>query len=180
MIGLFQENGPCQFYNGASTPSINKNSFNTYANMFVKTNPVYTFDTYIDSVIGSMSINPSELVSHTAITVLPILPGPQLPRRMCGHSSKPSTSNSRSTKAVTSASSPNRMEDTTVQHSRITSSPKTAKLRAVQSVARRSISSLWASIMAGMTPSSSIRRISTTHTTTPTSKALDCHFASCY
>lgn len=28
MIGLFQENGPCQFYNGASSPSINPYSFN--------------------------------------------------------------------------------------------------------------------------------------------------------
>ncbi|KAG9246480.1 carboxypeptidase-like protein S1 [Calycina marina] len=41
MIGLFQENGPCQFYNGASTPSINKYSFNEYANML-----------YIDQPIG--------------------------------------------------------------------------------------------------------------------------------
>ena len=32
MIGLFQENGPCQFYNGASTPSLNPYSFNNYAN----------------------------------------------------------------------------------------------------------------------------------------------------
>ena len=29
-IGLFQENGPCHFVNGASTPSLNAYSFNTY------------------------------------------------------------------------------------------------------------------------------------------------------
>lgn len=28
--GLFQENGPCQFYNSASTPSINPYSWNTH------------------------------------------------------------------------------------------------------------------------------------------------------
>ena len=32
MIGLFQENGPCNFVNGASTPSLNPYSFNNYAN----------------------------------------------------------------------------------------------------------------------------------------------------
>ena len=41
MIGLFQENGPCHFVNGASTPSNNTNSFNNYANML-----------YIDQPIG--------------------------------------------------------------------------------------------------------------------------------
>ncbi|GAM88844.1 hypothetical protein ANO11243_068780 [Dothideomycetidae sp. 11243] len=33
LIGLFQENGPCHFVNGASTPSLNPYSWNTYANM---------------------------------------------------------------------------------------------------------------------------------------------------
>ena len=41
MIGLFQENGPCHFVNGASTPTLNPNSFNNYANML-----------YIDQPIG--------------------------------------------------------------------------------------------------------------------------------
>ncbi|KAF2156758.1 carboxypeptidase-like protein S1 [Myriangium duriaei CBS 260.36] len=41
MIGLFQENGPCHFVNGASTPSLNPYSWNTYANML-----------YIDQPIG--------------------------------------------------------------------------------------------------------------------------------
>ncbi|MCJ1452027.1 hypothetical protein MMC28_002367 [Mycoblastus sanguinarius] len=40
MIGLFQENGPCQFYNGASTPSINPYSFNSYANMLYVDQPI--------------------------------------------------------------------------------------------------------------------------------------------
>jgi carboxypeptidase C (cathepsin A) len=33
MIGLFEENGPCQFYSGSSTPSLNPYSWNEYANM---------------------------------------------------------------------------------------------------------------------------------------------------
>lgn len=33
MIGLFQENGPCRFENGASEPSLNPYSWNEYANM---------------------------------------------------------------------------------------------------------------------------------------------------
>ena len=41
MIGLFQENGPCHFENGASEPSLNPNSWNNYANML-----------YIDQPIG--------------------------------------------------------------------------------------------------------------------------------
>lgn len=44
MVGLFQENGPCQFYNGASTPSLNKNSWNTYANMLYIDQPVGMFN----------------------------------------------------------------------------------------------------------------------------------------
>ncbi|KAL5366569.1 Alpha/Beta hydrolase protein [Aspergillus floccosus] len=40
MIGLFQENGPCHFVNGASTPSLNKNSWNTYANMLYVDQPI--------------------------------------------------------------------------------------------------------------------------------------------
>ena len=49
MIGLFQENGPCQFYNGASTPSLNKYSFNTYANMLYVDQPVgeYNMERYL-------------------------------------------------------------------------------------------------------------------------------------
>ncbi|RKL05286.1 Carboxypeptidase S1 [Fusarium oxysporum] len=34
MIGLFQENGPCTFNNGGSKPTLNPNSWNTFANMF--------------------------------------------------------------------------------------------------------------------------------------------------
>lgn len=41
MIGLFQENGPCHFVNGESTPSLNPYSWNNYANML-----------YIDQPIG--------------------------------------------------------------------------------------------------------------------------------
>lgn len=41
MIGLFQENGPCHFVNGASTPSLNPYSWNNNVNML-----------YIDQPIG--------------------------------------------------------------------------------------------------------------------------------
>ncbi|KAF4231793.1 hypothetical protein CNMCM6457_005092 [Aspergillus fumigatiaffinis] len=41
MIGLFQENGPCHFVDGQDTPSLNKYSWNNYANML-----------YIDQPIG--------------------------------------------------------------------------------------------------------------------------------
>jgi carboxypeptidase C (cathepsin A) len=33
MIGLFQENGPCTFNGGGSTPTLNPYSWNTFANM---------------------------------------------------------------------------------------------------------------------------------------------------
>ena len=42
MIGLFQENGPCHFVNGASTPSLNQFSFNEYANMLYVDQPIGT------------------------------------------------------------------------------------------------------------------------------------------
>ncbi|GME26731.1 carboxypeptidase s1 [Neofusicoccum parvum] len=41
MIGLFQENGPCHFVDGATEPSLNEYSWNSYANML-----------YIDQPIG--------------------------------------------------------------------------------------------------------------------------------
>lgn len=41
MIGLFQENGPCHFEDGADEPTLNPNSWNNYANML-----------YIDQPIG--------------------------------------------------------------------------------------------------------------------------------
>lgn len=43
MIGLFQENGPCQFYNGSSEPSLNKYSFNTNVNMLYVDQPIGSF-----------------------------------------------------------------------------------------------------------------------------------------
>lgn len=42
MIGLFQENGPCHFVNGASTPSLNPYSFNEFANMLYVDQPIGT------------------------------------------------------------------------------------------------------------------------------------------
>lgn len=40
MIGLFQENGPCHFANGESTPSLNEYSWNNYANMLYVDQPI--------------------------------------------------------------------------------------------------------------------------------------------
>jgi carboxypeptidase C (cathepsin A) len=43
MIGLFQENGPCHFVNGASTPSLNPYSFNTYGKWIGQYIPVAVY-----------------------------------------------------------------------------------------------------------------------------------------
>lgn len=55
MIGLFQENGPCHFVNGESTPSLNQYSWNNYANML-----------YIDQPIGTGFSYGTDDVSSTA------------------------------------------------------------------------------------------------------------------
>jgi carboxypeptidase C (cathepsin A) len=55
MIGLFQENGPCQFVNGASSPSLNSYSWNNNVNMI-----------YIDQPFGTgFSYGPSDAVDGT-------------------------------------------------------------------------------------------------------------------
>lgn len=53
MIGLFQENGPCHFVNGASTPSLNPYSFNSYANMLYIDQPIGTGFSYGDDPVTS-------------------------------------------------------------------------------------------------------------------------------
>ncbi|KAM3070492.1 hypothetical protein ACMFMG_010315 [Clarireedia jacksonii] len=59
MIGLFQENGPCQFYNGASTPSLNPYSFNEYANMLYVDQPIGVGFSYgTDSVSSTVTAAP--------------------------------------------------------------------------------------------------------------------------
>lgn len=59
MIGLFQENGPCHFVNGASTPSLNPYSFNTYANMLYVDQPIGTGFSYgTDDVTSTVTAAP--------------------------------------------------------------------------------------------------------------------------
>ncbi|EMD84874.1 hypothetical protein COCHEDRAFT_1149798, partial [Bipolaris maydis C5] len=59
MIGLFQENGPCHFVDGSSTPSLNPYSWNEYANMV-----------YIDQPIGTGFSYGSDPVTST-VTAAP-------------------------------------------------------------------------------------------------------------
>ncbi|KAA8568289.1 hypothetical protein EYC84_007325 [Monilinia fructicola] len=59
MIGLFQENGPCQFYDGASTPSLNPHSFNEFANMIYVDQPIGVGFSYgTDSVTSTVTAAP--------------------------------------------------------------------------------------------------------------------------
>lgn len=59
MIGLFQENGPCHFVNGASTPSLNPYSWNTYANMLYIDQPIGVGFSYgTDSVSSTVTAAP--------------------------------------------------------------------------------------------------------------------------
>lgn len=55
MIGLFQENGPCHFVDGASTPSNNTYSWNNFANMLYIDQPIGTGFSYgIDDVSSTV------------------------------------------------------------------------------------------------------------------------------
>jgi len=59
MIGLFQENGPCHFVNGANTPSLNPYSFNEYANMLYVDQPIGVGFSYgTDSVTSTVTAAP--------------------------------------------------------------------------------------------------------------------------
>ena len=60
MIGLFQENGPCHFENGATTPSLNPYSFNTNANMLYVDQPIGVGFSYgTDDVTGTVAAAPA-------------------------------------------------------------------------------------------------------------------------
>lgn len=59
MIGLFQENGPCHFANGETTPSLNPYSFNSFANMLYVDQPIGTGFSYgTDSVTSTVTAAP--------------------------------------------------------------------------------------------------------------------------
>ncbi|KAK8064528.1 carboxypeptidase S1 [Apiospora phragmitis] len=53
MIGLFQEHGPCQFYNNETEPSLNPWSWNNYANMLYVDQPIGTGFSYGDDPVNS-------------------------------------------------------------------------------------------------------------------------------
>ncbi|KAI9730445.1 MAG: hypothetical protein M1818_008140 [Claussenomyces sp. TS43310] len=59
MIGLFQENGPCHFVGGSSTPSLNPYSFNEYANMLYVDQPIGVGFSYgTDDVTSTVTAAP--------------------------------------------------------------------------------------------------------------------------
>ncbi|KAF4461546.1 carboxypeptidase D [Fusarium albosuccineum] len=59
MIGLFQENGPCTFNNGGSKPTLNPNSWNTFANMLYVDQPIGTGFSYgTDDVTSTLTAAP--------------------------------------------------------------------------------------------------------------------------
>ena len=53
MIGLFQEHGPCQFYNNQTEPSLNPWSWNNYANMLYVDQPIGTGFSFGDDPVNS-------------------------------------------------------------------------------------------------------------------------------
>lgn len=56
---MFQENGPCNFNSGGSTPSNNTNSWNNYANMLYVDQPIGTGFSYgTDDVTGTVTAAP--------------------------------------------------------------------------------------------------------------------------
>ena len=132
MIGLFQENGPCTFNNGGSKPTLNPNSWNTFANMV---NPTPSPEVQCTDRSSYMSINPSALVSATAPMTLYRR---SLLLLESGISSRPSTLSFPSMKTAILVFLPNLMAVTTVLSLRFTLSSRTLLSMLERSRARRS------------------------------------------
>lgn len=134
MIGLFQENGPCTFNNGGSKPTLNPNSWNTFANMV---NPTPYLEVQCTDRSSYMLINPSALVSATALTTLYRL---LLLLLESGISSKLSTLSFLSMRTVTLVFLLSLMVGIMVPSLRFTLSSRTLLLMLERSRARRSTS----------------------------------------
>ena len=65
MIGLFQENGPCRINNDSKTVSLNPNSWNNVANMYVRLDEVAASDSLTRARAGSTSTSPWVSASPT-------------------------------------------------------------------------------------------------------------------
>lgn len=134
MIGLFQENGPCTFNNGGSKPTLNPNSWNTFANMV---NPTPYPEVQCTDRSSYMLINPSALVSATALMTLYRL---SLLLLESGISSKLSTLSFLSMRTVTLVFLLSLMVDIMVPSLRFTLSSRTLLLMLERSRAKRSTS----------------------------------------
>lgn len=174
MIGLFQENGPCHFVNGESTPSLNEYSFNTYANMLYVDQPIGTGFSYgTDKVDSTVSAAPYVWTLLQAFYAQ----FPEYESRDFGIWTEVGHRSERLvvSRLTTNSSYFSPTAATTVPNSRTTSSSRTLQLTPDQLRARRSTWLRWGSITGGSTRPSRRRRTLTTATTTPTGRSSRTH-----